>query len=150
MTHTFAIISAELAGLTVAQNALRSEQLRERLSYTWMGTFPVSGCYKGTRERACLVPLLHTGRVSRQLLPDSISEQLRRLRTIGAFYGQESILYVAPDYSAHLHYCDGARVEPLGRWVETDRATAEARDSFTTYTSGITCGARYFVTDAPT
>lgn len=146
MMHTFVIISAELAGLTAAENARRSKQLRERLSEEWMGTFPVSGCYKGTRERSFLVPLLPY-----DLEPAHKAPQLLRLRAIAAReYDQESILYVDARLWARLIMCSAKEVIDLGRWVETDRATAEARDSYTTYTSGITCSARYFVTDAPT
>lgn len=130
ISQPFAIISAELSSLSNAENARRTEWLRQKLrTYE-----PVEceGSYQGSKEQSFIV-ILPSG--------DSGGELYGLVRSLARALNQESILYVDASGAAWLDYVQGAQeTESIGHFKEVEKAVALEASAYTKVVG------RYFVT----
>lgn len=103
---SFAVVSAELASLSPADNIGRTYRMRDLLRQNNVAFVEAAGVYQGARE-ACFV-----------LLGGNAYSQAKLL---GQLFGQDSVLIVADRYGCY-HYADG-RTERLPAWRIVDPAT---------------------------
>jgi len=117
----FAILSAERAELSAADNAKRSDALRDAFKRGPHDYAVTTGCYAGVTEASALV-LLYDG-LAGQAWQDVLS--------YAALNDQESVLYVDAERSAYLFTLADSRLTHLGEWRETTKANAEAMSAYT-------------------
>lgn len=122
----FVIVSAFKAGYPLDRNMARHGALRTFLESSGMDFMEVDGCYKGERERSLLVNLYRG-------TADPVFEDVC---TYAGYFGQESVLHVSESGYAYLFELgefigDEPEMVYLGRWAETDAATAAEADAYT-------------------
>lgn len=117
----YMIVSAEKAGLSAEENALRSESLRRQLEAGELPPIALRGAYNGTQELSFLV------------MAGEDSPEAAAVERLAWHWQQESVLYIDADKRATLIYWDGTR-KALGPFKEVSPEAALA--SYTDFPNG--------------
>ena len=119
--NPYIIISAEKAGLSQAENNLRTDMLRRELQAQGIPGIQLKGRYNGSNEVSFLVPAAED------------SPESHAVERLAKHWQQESVLAIDPDKRATLLFSDGTR-KPLGPFREID--PAQEVDSYTDFPNG--------------
>lgn len=95
--NPYMIVSAEKAGLSAAENALRTETLRRQLESEELPPVAVQGRYNGSQEASFLVGAAEG------------SPEANAVERLAWHWQQDSVLYIDPDKRAYLVFPNGAR-----------------------------------------
>lgn len=113
------LISAELKGLSDAENSERSVKLGAHLTSMGLKFSRALGSYKGTCEKSFIV--------------DASEDIIGKLKVTADWFKQESILVVQDDAarSASLHFIDTGKVQKIGSIVPLTALEASKEENWT-------------------
>lgn len=137
------ILTAELDNQSETNNDVRTDKLRRDLSKShftdglYSGFEKVHGCFKGVKNNSYLVSLTTNG----------WEYELKRLKELAEYFGQEAILFSDEDRNTKLHFKDG--VENIGKLMAVSQSEAIEKGDYTLKqfkNGGVVTSSQYYIT----